>query len=110
MEDQLGALGLVLNCVTLWNTFHMDRALDQLKAEGYPLAGEDIAHLSPFVRRHINVSGGDLERAEEAGGGASHGGAVTGGTDARLASGGRHPSHPYPAGLFFGLPGGVTPP
>ncbi|MEV6157833.1 hypothetical protein AB0L53_46600 [Nonomuraea sp. NPDC052129] len=25
MEDQLGALGLVLNCVTLWNTFYMDR-------------------------------------------------------------------------------------
>ncbi|MGW6501358.1 Tn3 family transposase [Nonomuraea angiospora] len=37
MEDQLGALGLVLNCVTLWNTFYMDRALDQLKAEGCPL-------------------------------------------------------------------------
>ncbi|MEU8319627.1 Tn3 family transposase [Nonomuraea sp. NPDC048881] len=57
MEDQLGALGLVLNCVTLWNTFYMDRALDQLKAEGYPLAEEDVARLSPFVRKHINVIG-----------------------------------------------------
>ncbi|TMR19325.1 hypothetical protein ETD86_20265 [Nonomuraea turkmeniaca] len=27
---------MVLNCVTLWNTFYMDRALDQLKAESYP--------------------------------------------------------------------------
>ncbi|WP_281286935.1 Tn3 family transposase [Nonomuraea turkmeniaca] len=26
----------MLNCVTLWNTFYMDRALDQLKAESYP--------------------------------------------------------------------------
>ncbi|SDK42900.1 Tn3 transposase DDE domain-containing protein [Nonomuraea maritima] len=57
MEDQLGALGLVLNCVTLWNTFYMDRALDQLKAEGYPLAEEDVARLSPFVRQHIHVIG-----------------------------------------------------
>ena len=57
MEDQLGALGLVLNCVMLWNTFYMDRALGQLKAEGYPLAEEDLARLSPFVRQHINVIG-----------------------------------------------------
>lgn len=35
----------------------MDRALDQLKAEGYPLAEEDIARLSPFVRQDINVIG-----------------------------------------------------
>ncbi|WP_433381410.1 Tn3 family transposase [Streptosporangium sp. CA-115845] len=33
----------------------MDRALDQLKAEGHPLAEEDVARLSPFIRRHINV-------------------------------------------------------
>lgn len=25
-EDQLGALGLVLNCVTLWNTVYLDRS------------------------------------------------------------------------------------
>lgn len=57
MEDQLGALGLVLNCVTLWNTFYMDKALDQLQAESYPLAEKDVARLSPFVRQHINVIG-----------------------------------------------------
>ncbi|MFI7636019.1 Tn3 family transposase [Nonomuraea sp. NPDC049400] len=33
------------------------RALDQLQAEGYPLAEEDVARLSPFVRQHINVIG-----------------------------------------------------
>lgn len=57
MEDQLGALGLVLNCVTLWNTFYIDKALDQLKGQGYPIAGDDVARLSPFVREHINVIG-----------------------------------------------------
>jgi TnpA family transposase len=34
MEDQLSALGLVLNCVTLWNTVYLDAALTQLRAEG----------------------------------------------------------------------------
>ncbi|CNF13187.1 Transposase and inactivated derivatives%2C TnpA family [Mycobacterium tuberculosis] len=57
MEDQLGALGLVLNCITLWNTFYIDRALDHLHAGGYPLLAEDVVRLSPFGRKHINVIG-----------------------------------------------------
>ena len=57
MEDQLGALGLVLNCITLWNTVYLDAALDQLRDEGYPVRDEDVARLSPFVRRHLNVHG-----------------------------------------------------
>ncbi|GAB2830409.1 hypothetical protein GCM10022221_31410 [Actinocorallia aurea] len=57
MEDQLGALGLVLNCVTLWNTFYIDTALAELKRQGYPVRDEDVARLSPFVRAHINVNG-----------------------------------------------------
>lgn len=56
-EDQLGALGLVLNCVTLQNTFYIDTALDQLKGQGHPVGDEDVARLSPFARRHINVNG-----------------------------------------------------
>ena len=32
-EDQLGALGLVVNLVVLWNTIYMDAALNQLKAK-----------------------------------------------------------------------------
>ena len=57
MEEQLGALGLVLNCVTLWNTVYMDAALAQLRARGYPVADDDVARLSPFLRKHINVHG-----------------------------------------------------
>ena len=33
MEDQLGALGLVLNAVVLWTTRYLDAAVDQLRAE-----------------------------------------------------------------------------
>src|SRR5450759_5853416 len=35
MEDQLGALGIVLNCLVLWTTVYSDAALTQLRAQGY---------------------------------------------------------------------------
>jgi hypothetical protein len=57
MEDQLGALGLGLNCVVLWNTVYMNAALDQLRAAGHPVLDEDAVRLSPFVRRHLGVHG-----------------------------------------------------
>jgi TnpA family transposase len=36
MEDQLGALGLVLNCLVLWTTAYIDAAVAKLRAESYP--------------------------------------------------------------------------
>ena len=57
MEDQLGALGLVLNCVTLWNTVYLDAAISALRADGYPVRDEDVSRLSLYVRRHLNVDG-----------------------------------------------------
>jgi len=57
MEDQLGALGLVLNCVVLWNSVYLDAAVARLRADGYPVREEDLARLSPYIRKHINVQG-----------------------------------------------------
>jgi hypothetical protein len=59
-EDQLGALGLVVNIIVLWNTLYMDAAFQQLRAEGFPVHAEDIARLSPLVFEHINLLGGML--------------------------------------------------
>ena len=56
-EDQLGALGLVVNIIVLWNTIYMDAALAQLRREGFPVRDEDVARLSPFVHEHINLLG-----------------------------------------------------
>lgn len=56
-EDQLGALGLVLNVIVLWNTIYMDAALNQLRADGYPVKDEDVARLSPLQHEHINMLG-----------------------------------------------------
>ncbi len=57
LENQLGVLGLVLNCVVLWTTVYLNAAITQLKAQGYPVREEDAARLSPFVRKHLGVHG-----------------------------------------------------
>lgn len=56
-EDQLGALGLVVNMIVLWNTIYMDAALKPLKAEGYLVRSEDVARLTPLRWSHINLLG-----------------------------------------------------
>ncbi|AOP47929.1 Tn3 family transposase [Streptomyces lydicus] len=57
MEDQIGALGLVLNALVLFNTRYMDAAVNQLRGDGFDVRDEDVARLSPFVRHHINMFG-----------------------------------------------------
>ncbi len=56
-EDQLGALGLVVNVIVLWNTIYMDAALDQLRAKGFGVRDEDVGRLSPLGFDHINMLG-----------------------------------------------------
>ncbi len=56
-EDQLGALGLVVNAIVLWNTLYIEAALRQLRDEGVEVRDEDVARLSPLVHHHINFQG-----------------------------------------------------
>ena len=56
-EDQLGALGLVVNIIVLWNTIYIDAALQQLREKGHQVEPEDVARLSPLVFDHINLLG-----------------------------------------------------
>ncbi|MFK0113580.1 Tn3 family transposase [Streptomyces sp. NPDC091217] len=56
-EDQLAALGLVLNAVVLWNTRYLDAAVVRLRSEGHDIKDEDVARLSPLKDRHINFLG-----------------------------------------------------
>ena len=69
MEDQLGALGLVLNCCTLWNTVYANAALEQLRAQGYPLREQDVARLSVYQWAHIEVHGHYSFQLPDLGGG-----------------------------------------
>lgn len=56
-EDQLGALGLVLNIIVYWNALYIQRVIDQLKSEGFIDNDDDIAHVLPFIFKHINMNG-----------------------------------------------------
>ena len=56
-EDQLGALGLVVNAMVLWNTLYMEAALTQVREEGLAVQAADVARLSPLVHKHINFQG-----------------------------------------------------
>jgi Tn3 transposase DDE domain len=61
--DQLGALGLIVSAVVLWNTIYMDAALKQLRKEGFPVLDEDVARLSPLATNTSICSGGMLSRS-----------------------------------------------
>jgi len=56
-EDQLGALGLVVNMIVLWNTIYIEAALDQLRKEDVEVRDEDVARLSPLIHDHVNMLG-----------------------------------------------------
>jgi len=56
-EDQLGALGLVINAIVLWNTRYQDAALTQLRREGLAVLDDDVRRLSPLAHDHINLLG-----------------------------------------------------
>ncbi|WP_245642155.1 transposase [Nonomuraea candida] len=57
MEDQLGALGLVLNCVTLWTTEYYSRAVLELRSQGREVSDEILSHISPGHSDNINFFG-----------------------------------------------------
>ena len=55
--NQALCLNVVTNAVVIWNTVYMQAVLDQLRAEGYPVAEEDLTHLSPARFEHVNPYG-----------------------------------------------------
>lgn len=55
--NHASALTLVTNAIIVWNTRYMQVIIDQLKAEGYPISDDDLAHISPCRFDHINKHG-----------------------------------------------------
>ena len=45
-EEQLGALGLTLNAIALWNSTYIQAAIGQLTQEGWSISDADIAELN----------------------------------------------------------------
>ncbi|CAE6812098.1 Tn3 family transposase ISXc4 [Paraburkholderia aspalathi] len=50
-EDQLGALGLMLNMIVLWNTIYIEAALNQSRAKGYAVKDADFGDGDQAFRR-----------------------------------------------------------
>lgn len=56
-EDQLSALGLVVNVLVLWNTVYMDAALEHLRQNSAGVDADDVARLSPLEHQNVNFLG-----------------------------------------------------
>ncbi len=56
-EDQLGALGLVLNIIVYWNALYIQEAVRQLKEENFVVYDEDLERVLPLLFNHINMNG-----------------------------------------------------
>ena len=53
----MGALGLVVNAIVLWNTYYMDAILKYLRSQQLVINSEDVQRLSPLGYSHINMLG-----------------------------------------------------
>lgn len=56
-EEQLGALGFVVNLIVRWNTLYRDAALAALQQRGIAVDQDDIERLSPLGHDHIRFHG-----------------------------------------------------
>lgn len=56
-EDQLAALGLVLNMIVLWNTRYTQRILEEMPAAQEEVYADDVDRLSPLGFDHITILG-----------------------------------------------------
>ncbi len=57
LTEQLGALGLVLNAIVLWNATYTGAAVERIRAEGIDVDPQDVTRLSPLAHKHINFLG-----------------------------------------------------
>ena len=56
-ETHFGCLNLLINMVVVWNTVYMSEVVERLELEGIKINEEDLQHLSPARKEHINPYG-----------------------------------------------------
>ncbi len=56
-QYRASGLNLIVAAIVLWNTVYLERAIQSLKAHGYPVNDEHIQNLSPLAWEHINLIG-----------------------------------------------------
>jgi len=50
-------LSLLSNAILVWNTAHLDRAVERLRHAGEEVLDEDLAHISPLAHKHLIIHG-----------------------------------------------------
>jgi hypothetical protein len=57
MMNKATCLSLLSNAVLAWNTVHMTRILEQLRASGETVTEDELARLSPLAFAHVIPNG-----------------------------------------------------
>lgn len=55
--NKASCISLVSNAVVLWNTIHMSKVVEQLRAKGEIITNEDLSHIWPLMHKKIIVQG-----------------------------------------------------
>jgi len=55
--NKASCLSLLSNAVLVWNTVHIARIVDQLRAAGHEVKDEDLARVSPLAHAHVIPNG-----------------------------------------------------
>ena len=55
--NKASCLSLLCNAVLVWNTVHMSRIIEQLRATGVTVTDEDVALISPLAYAHVIPNG-----------------------------------------------------
>ncbi|MHB1872635.1 MAG: Tn3 family transposase [Steroidobacteraceae bacterium] len=55
--NKASCLSLLSNAVLVWNTVHIGRIVDQLRAAGHEVKNKDLARVSPLAHAHVIPNG-----------------------------------------------------
>jgi TnpA family transposase len=55
--NKASCLSLLSNAALVWNTVHIGRIVDQLRAAGHDVADEELARVSPLAHAHVIPNG-----------------------------------------------------
>ena len=55
--NKASCLSLLSNAVLVWNTVHIGRIVEQLRADGHEVKDEDLARVSPLAHAHVIPNG-----------------------------------------------------
>jgi hypothetical protein len=55
--NKASCLSLVSNAVLVWNTYHIQKIVDRLRAEGHDISSEHLQKISALMFKHIQIHG-----------------------------------------------------